>query len=292
MDRNEELDALIAAGLGHVPGAKLPPPPPPPPRRVAICNIVFRYEDKEPYVLSGKSLLGAIEVAPNGHMKCHECGCFHENLGRHVAGSHHLLADSYRKAHGLRRTTRLSLKKQVHVRVSPLDHNHILRPENRKKALPFLEYTRHELRNLHGRCEAQIKDTVQKLAGELGRAPTKVEFAAAKLYPQHIKTFLGVKTMAEMLVACGVSFPARSTGGQKKPINKEAKEHLAAILREKANGGTLQATDMRPPLPYPAVFQRVFGSVTNAIEYAGLEMTPYQKGRMKAVQGEESGAEE
>jgi hypothetical protein len=42
-------------------------------RYVIICGQVFRYEDKSPFVPSGRSVNGALEYDKSGEsIKCHE----------------------------------------------------------------------------------------------------------------------------------------------------------------------------------------------------------------------------
>jgi hypothetical protein len=71
-------------------------------RYVIMCRQVFRYEDKTPFPISGKSILGALEYdKENRKVKCHECGEWFKFLSAHLPSKHKLNAKSYKLSHGL-----------------------------------------------------------------------------------------------------------------------------------------------------------------------------------------------
>lgn len=144
-------------------------------RRVVICNIVFRYTDKEPYARSGKSILGGIEVNSAGEFKCHECGAFRKSIGKHLR-EHGITAADYRLKHGLKRKTQLSLRRgpqKFKNRGNPQRAIAAMRsPEAQARARVFQQMPRHELRSS------------SRMAWKVTAAASN-EIAESRQYPGH-----------------------------------------------------------------------------------------------------------
>src|SRR5215831_15274387 len=73
-------------------------------RYVIIHGQVFRWEEKAPFVRSGRSLLGALEYDDETEaLKCHQCGQRFKMLSQHIRQAHSSLGiGQYKAKHGLR----------------------------------------------------------------------------------------------------------------------------------------------------------------------------------------------
>lgn len=77
-------------------------------RYVIVCGEVFRWEEKEPFVTSGKSVLGALEYDREAEtVKCHECGEWRRTITNWHLLLHSLDTKEYKARHGLFRKTAL-----------------------------------------------------------------------------------------------------------------------------------------------------------------------------------------
>ena len=77
---------------------------------VIVLGGVYAWESKAPYVESGHSVLGALEYNEgDNRIKCHECGGWYRSLGKHVAETHGMRPREYRRDHGLKTSTSLSV---------------------------------------------------------------------------------------------------------------------------------------------------------------------------------------
>ena len=76
-------------------------------RYVIVRGQVFRWEEKEPFTPSGKSVKGALEYDREAEkLKCHECGRWKSGLGGHVR-VHGITSREYKLRHSLRLVTGL-----------------------------------------------------------------------------------------------------------------------------------------------------------------------------------------
>ena len=193
-------------------------------RRVIIANFVFRYSTKEPYVRSGESLLGAIELDGRGRMKCHECGAFQSCLAEHLA-SHRVTCSDYRTKHGLSQFSKLRLnkdrKKQVPnlgkitepaINISantraPKNPEHLHTPEAAAKAVArrlAKGGINPQLRNLRNLCAEQIKARVYALAIKLGRMPLTEDLKKIRIYSQDARRLIGEEGWLRLLDQCSM----------------------------------------------------------------------------------------
>lgn len=150
---------------------------------VIIRGQVYRWEEKAPFVPSGKSIEGAIEYdRENETIRCHACGKWFGCLGLHVAQSHGSCRD-YRLEHGLRITTSLlapAIQEKFRSRGIPrpltADARALgsaLSRASRSRAKSIARgRPQTELRNEHNRCPPQTILKIQALAAELGHTPT------------------------------------------------------------------------------------------------------------------------
>lgn len=157
--------------------------------QVLINHQIFLYRDKAPFVPSGKSVLGALEYdAVEDKLKCHECGGWHRHIGAHAVLKHGIFSSDYKKKHGLRVTCSL-IGRRVKKALSQAGK----RPANANKLAQSNVRTRlkkgqsartktgldHEKRNIRGSCQAQMKESISRLAAHLGRTPTADEAQTA-----------------------------------------------------------------------------------------------------------------
>ncbi len=242
-------------------------------RKVVIRGIVCDYEAKAPFVVSGRSLQGALELSGCGaKLKCHECGHYHGGLGNHVAKTHGLTARDYRAKHGLRSTARLiapSVKRKANTSG--------LRPQGKRGVRPSgprqPKRPQFEDRNLRGTCLAQLKARVLRVAEELGRTPTWVDLQKAGIPPTWSAGKFGVAGIDELMRACGLE-----PNGNRTNVRYSGNQRLVLIelLRDAyVNlGRPLRASDCKAPLlPSRHTIQRYFGSWQIAIDQAGLGLT-------------------
>jgi ROS/MUCR transcriptional regulator protein len=131
---------------------------------VLIRGFMFTYEEKAPFVVSGKSVFAAIEYdEEQERVKCHECGRWMGSIGQHSTLVHHLTARNYKLKHGLNLSTSLDSppyhkRRTIEVR-SRANNTAGLVParvgevgRNRGKEL---WHASNELANARGRCRAQ-----------------------------------------------------------------------------------------------------------------------------------------
>lgn len=145
-------------------------------RYVMIRGQVYTWEEKAPYVSSGKSLLGAFEYdRENDRIRCHECGEWHTRLSAHVAFRHSELSTAgYKRKHGivqnvgltaLRKRTQDIETAQARARLAPkMPPAHF---GKRQRHPPNMETFRNE-RNI---CEAQCLFRLRNLVLEIGSVP-------------------------------------------------------------------------------------------------------------------------
>lgn len=177
---------------------------------VSILGTVYPYDDKAPFVESGMSIRGALEISEDGRgVKCHECGQFFEHLATHVTRSHTGGAD-YRAIHGINRTTPLiapalraelkKLKKREEMAPKPSPPRRL-----RRSSLANKQNPRHdELANLRGACRAQLTVKLMELASSLGHRPTEREIKAAGMGRWAIEASFQM-TQSEALTSLGLT---------------------------------------------------------------------------------------
>lgn len=180
--------------------------------KVLIRGHVFGYAEKAPFVVSGMSVLGALEYDSEAKkVKCHECGLWYSGVANHVA-SHSMSTRQYRLRHGLMSRSSLSAPSVTRARAAAFKRTvsnpvfevkRILAVANSptyKEQRSFQSAkTTSESANQVGRCRAQTIFRVQILAAQLGRTPTCNElFAAGVNAPTLLKHFGGYTAAIEI----------------------------------------------------------------------------------------------
>ena len=75
---------------------------------VIIRGHVLPRSEKEPFVPSGVSFLGATEYDKERDLlRCHECGKWYKGIGNHVVDAHKMNLSDYKSRHGLRQSSSL-----------------------------------------------------------------------------------------------------------------------------------------------------------------------------------------
>jgi hypothetical protein len=181
-------------------------------RKVIIRGHVFDYEEKAPFVVSGQSLLGALEYDPAAEkVKCHECGgWFRYIAGTHLRDTHNLASLAYKLRHGfnagsglcppsfsaVRRTQRPTPTSAQTARLveAGREYKRVHGNNLTNRCKPGLERA-----NATSRCQAQTLFRLQVLAADLGRTPTAREMQEAKLdQPLLVRNFGHSKTAIEL----------------------------------------------------------------------------------------------
>lgn len=170
-------------------------------QKVLIRGSVFDWKVKAPYVKSGHSILGGIEVTEDENEACcHECGQWFSGLADHVK-VHGLTARDYRIRHGIQLDARINSpihsenrRKQLAPNLPPMPKRLInlrrlprkqlenlvkdVKAQVFKKRRIYTKTTSPDLDNLRMNCEAQRIATLQAYANKLGRTPTCRELDA------------------------------------------------------------------------------------------------------------------
>jgi len=247
---------------------------------VRMNGKTFLYRQKAPFVASGMSVRGGIEYdAEEDKLRCHECGEWFNGLGTHVYRMHGISVPAYKTKHGLRHKTALVGEKSRISRSQRMTAQIAANPERHREtmlralALAWKSNNRggqrrpqSERRNERRCCTAQLVHDVRELADRLGRTPTGAEIAEAGIsrnsccYAMNVKTVASVVSLANLAPRVGKVF-------------QYSEILLVEILRDfwVAHLRLPENTDYRRGLlPSHGVFNRVFGSMKNAYQKAGL----------------------
>lgn len=237
--------------------------------KVIIRGAVYEYADKAPFVPSGKSVHGAIEMRSDGRVKCHECGRYFASVGAHIGqGVHQISPREYKLRHGLRLQSGLCSPEvgRSYVTSSAV---HLAQYRGRGHVQQLGPRRRNaELLNQNGKCKAQLGEKIKQIAAELGRTPKLSELRSNGANPYRTIANLGLDGVAGLLRDYGI-----------EPSNFQKYQHkydasiLVELLRDAkvALGRIPKSDDCRPPLlPAWNTFSRTFGSWMAALEAAGL----------------------
>lgn len=179
-------------------------------RRVLIRGCVFPYNEKAPFVASGKSVLGALEYCESSDMlKCHECGEWFENLGSHLQ-RHEISASEYKLRHGLNQRSGLvglRLKRTLSVagRGSSAASRFVRQPgliaaghrtQSLNAELRKPRARKREKANIDGVCQAQLLYRIQIAAARLEHTPTCKELSSLKIHPSTLIDAFGSVELA------------------------------------------------------------------------------------------------
>jgi hypothetical protein len=181
---------------------------------VIICGQVFPWNEKAPYVMSGNSVLGALEYNQEQEVvKCHECGDWFKELGVHAYRAHGVKAMTYKSERGISYGSSLSAiasrkKKAKNLRRRGLVGKHPFKKGHQPHGNTHYSP---EVRNLHMACKAQLMHKARELALRLRRTPTAEEFRLAGMHHGLIKKQFGLSLRDYVL----------SLGMEPRPIGKK-----------------------------------------------------------------------
>lgn len=157
-------------------------------RKVIIRGHVFSYDEKAPFVLSGRSVLGALEYDEGDDgVKCHECGEWFQCISfTHLKFKHKMKVGEYKERHGFNAGTGLCTPlfsetrragskqggaeyaaRRTAVLIEAGREHKRIHGTNKTNRVPQLERA-----NTLGRCQAQMIWRIQLIAAEVGRTPT------------------------------------------------------------------------------------------------------------------------
>ena len=162
---------------------------------VIIRGHVFPRAEKEPFVASGESLLGALEYnQETDQTKCHECGKWFSGLGWHVTKSHDMTLPEYKISHGLRGSSavcglRIRESHREAAKRLNVPGKGILSPNRPHPARPKAKSD--EWRNEQARCNAQLLFRIQTTAAQVGHTPSKADLQAYGLQHTTIRNAFG-----------------------------------------------------------------------------------------------------
>lgn len=153
-------------------------------RYVIIRGQVFRWEEKAPFVSSGKSVHGAIEYDREAEkVKCHECGEWFRKIGIHIKNSHPISSvPNYKSKHGIRRCSSLSTPDlRAQMSSNAKRNSKFIGNYNNRKYLTIKSAAPRggvgpEYYNEKGYCPVQIPNKIIAKAAELGRTPAGSDF--------------------------------------------------------------------------------------------------------------------
>lgn len=250
---------------------------------VRINGETFLYKAKSPFVVSGESVAGALEIDPsNDTVKCHECGAWFRYLGSHIR-THELTACAYKRKHGLQLSTSL-VNEAIRQKMIKSGQDNAIHAVNggaktRMRKGNSLASNRKghlnlEQRNSSGMCHAQLLERIKSLAADLGRTPTVDECHAKGIsVTSATKAFNGPwKTVIAL-----AGLQPRSPGDRlSKSHPKYSRAVLITILRGFYDrfGRTLTCSDIRRGLsPGYDIYCKYFGSTRLAYKAAGIPFT-------------------
>ncbi len=255
--------------------------------RVRIRRKIFLYRAKAPFVVSGKSVHGALEISRDDKIRCHECGLFWKSLGSHIARTHGISGVDYKTKHGLDQGTSL-VSETLRVK---LIHDSRINYQNGKSAIlthrgrSGVSTTRmqaYERRNSKGLCQAQILHRISGLAYTLGRTPTTSELRRAGLCSGTVFRAFNVSNMAAILSLAGLVPTVDNRRKYNNPL-------LIELLRDYwvAHHRYPGRSDFnRHLLPSEAVFRRHFGSLRKAFAAAGIPIPAPLRAGSRSTQDE------
>jgi hypothetical protein len=205
------------AASGNVGGVKsISFPPQKAHGSVIIRGHVFTWAEKQPFVASGKSVLGAMEYnTADDTTKCHECGEWFRFLGSRIHRNHGIGRAEYNATHGLSRNTAISglglraKRRDVQIREAKQgrgtsDKRFIAGRASGKGKVKGRTFGPHpvEVQNKANRCAAQLLYQVQRLAATIGRTPGRDALVKAGINPHVLEHRFG--SVPAAMNACGL----------------------------------------------------------------------------------------
>lgn len=270
--------------------------------KVVIRGQVFLYREKAPFVTSGESVFGALELnIEEDKIRCHECGEWLKRIsGKHLSNKHQLTAREYKHRHGLRLSTALVNEKMRVILSTVMSRLNDARggspaplkdPEFRKNIRPMVgelagrrnhQEAFAEQANEKNRCHAQILHRIQRLAGALGHTPTDAELRVNGLSPNTILKKFNLTAVSALMSLAGLPAAFDGRGRRVKYSRGVLVEMLRDFLVE--HGRIPFATDFkRGLLPSAECFKREFVTMQAAFIEAGLALHYRGRGRPRKV---------
>lgn len=248
---------------------------------IRIGADVMLAREKAPYVASGKSYQGVLELdLERDLVRCHECGEWHPHLAPHIWQRHGMTARAYKAKHGINQNSALCNERirQALVRhaaspqsmeaayrgIDKMNGSHGMKPSER---MPRPRGPHLESRNRKGLCREQILVRLRQMAEKLGRTPKSAELVEAGIHPRTVEYMFSLK-MAEVIRLAGL-----------RPRNVKRTQYTAVGLVERMRnfyvryGKLPSKSDYRRGLiPSSDIYSTVFGGMANAYFAAGLEL--------------------
>lgn len=260
-------------------------------RKVIISGKVFLYRQKEPFVLSGVSVMGGLEFdEPSQRVRCHECGRWFASLAGHIWGTHHMEVRAYKLKHGLNIQSALcnetirqrliehgkSHEAVLRGAVAGLAHAGMNATALHNHSRMGVAVLKMEKRNVNRSCKAQLLQRLRELGLGLGRTPTRPEMRRAGIGPQSMEHAFSLP-LKEIMPLAGL-LPQRPRARYNKVLLAE----LMTDFWVKFQRLPSQSDYRRGLLPSLKTYRRHFGSTLNAYFCAGLE-TAHKMARARAV---------
>lgn len=251
------------------------------PELVRLRGQIFRGIVKAPFVKSGESVRGGVEVhAQTGKVKCHECGDWFDDVGQHLR-SHSISARDYKIKHSLRQMTGLCSDRRSSIlavsasKAPRFQMEHFALMNKQKNRLSGLKAhgqslaSVYESRNVTGLCHAQVISRLLSIAAELGSTPSCSELRSRGLHFKSVLAFFNVKSIAEVMRLAGLS---PRDGQQRKTFLIESLRNFYV-----ARGRLPLVREFGSEMPRYHRFLSSFGSIREAYEAAGLGLVYAQK---------------
>jgi hypothetical protein len=254
---------------------------------VRINGKTFLYKQKAPFSASGMSVFAAIEYDPEADkVRCHECGDWFEQLGKHFASAHGMTARNYKIKHGLNLNSamvnekiRISHSRSQAARVAADPEKHRLILLKARMACAFRGRTNHrpfaEKRNERNTCPAQLIEKIKQAADHFGGTPTKKELSASGISLDSAFLALNVKNVGSLVSLAGLS----------PNLSHKRRRYSEVILIEMlrdfyvCHGRLPRLTDHRRGLlPSTSSFYSYFGGMKKAYRAAGLALVAAAEG--------------
>jgi hypothetical protein len=247
---------------------------------VIIRGQLFSREEKEPFVPSGYSLLGALEYnQETDELRCHECGDWFVGLSGHVRQAHNMKVADYKAKHGLRQDTSLiSINTRVKIGSATKRRGGGGRKVWDGRAVSskvdrIAGRVRHyqEAANERGRCKAQTLHKLLTLGQQLGRCPTIEEAIQVGVRHGPVRKLFGGLPFSMICEMAGLK--KRVVG---KPFDGNgplSAERMLELLRKfyLDHGRVPRASDCSPGvLPCLTIYYRTFGKMCHAYRLAGI----------------------
>jgi len=258
-------------------------------------NELIFYNYKEPLkkIERGYGYYGVILANKEGTgIQCHICGQLFGSLNAHVRQFHKIPVRKYKEKYQLAFTTSLvSEEERMKRKMLTINWLNSMSPEEKKRISEiqrknWLKWKKSartrvqpkntlETKNKRGTCPDQLLAKISEVAKAIGHSPTKNEFIdywKSQKYVHIIYKTFGSWDKAKQMAGQQVltSGSVKQQRSWKKYTREELIEYMQVFYQE--NGRPPTTTDCRRGLvPDGAIYKRVFGSMQNARDEAGIK---------------------